>query len=853
MLTLSLSKGSKHSGSCSFLLNSPLILPASAVPRRRPRPIVPSLRATTKQTKYPGERMSSKNVLMTAVTAGLLLQALPAAAELEEVIVSARKRDESILKVPVVETALTADQLAQFATVDLYGVAERVPGLLFGSGTGSFGGQVSLRGVGTNTLNASIDQSVSLNIDGMQITQGLAYRAGMFDVQQVEVLRGPQALFYGKSSPGGVIAVRTANPTDELFVDARAGYEFEAEEKIGELILSGPVSDTLGLRLATSYSESEGFFRNEAIAAPGLGGLDPRYRNFAPKKDLLVRGTALWQPSGKFTAQLKANYAKTDIDGDGGGLQMVSCPEGTVSYTGIPFLGNGEDCRKDDIYRLVDMDPAYFPGIRNNGTPFSDLEQVFGTLELDYEFESALTLTAVTGYYAGDHSTSINGTITSAAGPGVAADTDFHRHDFTQEVRLTSDFDSPVNFTIGAFYQDGLMKDWKNLLGNSAIGLPGVLSRGVHNIEIDSISAFGQVRWRVLPTLELAAGARWTDEERTHSQYDYLTGQVTLLRISEDSLPTPEQTISSDNVSPELTVTYTPTDDLTLFAAYREAYKSGSFDTVSMSAPNSVVGFGDEKAKGYEAGLKTRLFDRTLNLNLSAYRYDYDDLQVGANETVDGVISIRTVNAASSEIYGADFDAAWRPRALTGLTLNAAVNYNHARYGTFDNAPCWGGQTIAMGCDLLFNEETGRYTSQDLSGRELLRAPEWSANAGFDYEFALAGDRTLVFAANTLYVSKYYTNLLLREDFVQDAYTKTSASIALKSSAWEVALVGNNLGNELITGNCVNGNIVNGIVIPGQITGSTTSGPAGVDELGCNVERGREVWIRLTWRPMAAR
>lgn len=199
--------------------------------------------------------MSSRIFLLSAVAAGLALQTTPATAQepeagqLEEVLVTARKREESILQVPVVATALTHDQLAAFATSSLYAVADRVPGLLFGSGTGSFGAQVSLRGVGTATLNATIDQSVSLNIDGMQMTQGLAYKLGQFDMAQVEVLRGPQALYYGKSSPGGVISIHTANPTDEFEVIASGGYEFEANTTRGELILSGPVSDTLGLRL----------------------------------------------------------------------------------------------------------------------------------------------------------------------------------------------------------------------------------------------------------------------------------------------------------------------------------------------------------------------------------------------------------------------------------------------------------------------------------------------------------------------------------------------------------------------------------------------------------------------------
>lgn len=118
--------------------------------------------------------MRTRKILLSTVVASLALQAAPASAELEEVIVTARKREESILQVPVVATALGQAQLSQFATGDLYAVANQVPGLLFGSGTGSFGAQVSLRGVGTATLNATIDQSVSLNIDGMQMTQGMA-------------------------------------------------------------------------------------------------------------------------------------------------------------------------------------------------------------------------------------------------------------------------------------------------------------------------------------------------------------------------------------------------------------------------------------------------------------------------------------------------------------------------------------------------------------------------------------------------------------------------------------------------------------------------------------------------------
>src|SRR5690606_10265777 len=125
---------------------------------------------------------------------------------------------------------------------------------------------VSIRGIGTTSLDPGIDQSVSLNIDGMQFTQGSAYSIGMFDMAQVEVLKGPQALFFGKNSPGGVVSIRTADPGDELEVMGSVGYEVKARTMRTEAVLSGPITDSLGLRLAGAYSSTDGYFKNNATA-----------------------------------------------------------------------------------------------------------------------------------------------------------------------------------------------------------------------------------------------------------------------------------------------------------------------------------------------------------------------------------------------------------------------------------------------------------------------------------------------------------------------------------------------------------------------------------------------------------
>lgn len=776
----------------------------------------------------------------------ILIASLPSAPVMaqvvEEIIVQARKRDESILRVPVVASAFTQESLEKYQTHDLHAVANRVPGFVMGESVGTVGIQASLRGIGPTSQTATVDQSVSLNIDGLALTQGYAFAAGMFDVGQLEVLKGPQALFYGKNSTAGVISLRSADPTDEFEVIVRGGFEFEAEEKLSELIVSGPVSETLKLRLATRFSDAEGYFRNNGSPIPGLGSLPPRHRKFAPQETLIVRGTALFEPNEFYQARLKLNHVDDRIDGSGGDGQVAHCPDGTggVSPIDIPFLQDS-DCRLNRYTQFGDFDPDFWPGIRNKGVPFVDSRQHFGTLEQDFNLTPNLSLTSVTGFYDIKQDNLIRGDGSSTG--IIAADFTFKNQQFTQELRLSSDFDSPFNFMVGAFYQDGEMTVYNRLRGNTAFSLPPLLESGRHDIDIQSVSAFGQILWQVTEHIELAAGARWTDEERKHR---FRNG---LANWEEVNLLTPR--INADNLSPEFSITYTPTDSLTLFAAYRQGFKSGSFNTVVSANESTRADFGDEKAEGGEIGLKARFFDNSLAVNLAAYHYRYSDLQAGANDLAEsGAILLNTINAASAKVEGIELETVYTPAAVPGLTLHGAVNYNHARYNRFSNAPCGNGQTIAEGCDQLLDLATGRYTSQDLSGRPLVRAPDWTASFGFDYERPIGNDMTLAFGSTTGYSSEYYTNLVAQRDFQQDSYFKTSANIALRGpeDKWEVALIGNNLANRITAGTCANANIQNGVIFGGQLTGGETKGPAGDDEVFCVPERGRELLIRLTWR-----
>lgn len=774
-------------------------------------------------------------------------KAAPATNQIQEVIVTARKRQESILNVPVVETAVSQEQLERLQTSNLQDLQKLVPGLNLGHAVLSIGTLVSIRGVGTASLDPGVDQSVSLNLDGMALGQGLAFSSAMFDVGLVEVLKGPQVLFYGKSSPGGVISIRTADPTSDYEVIARAGYEFEAREGRGELIVSGPLTDTLKGRFAAMYSAGDGFFKNVAVATPGTGGVTPHSRETRPRS-YVIRGTLLWDPTDQFNARLKVNHTyDMAIDAEAG--QLSSCPNGlNFAPGGIPFLG-GDDCKFDRNLRVLYMDPAAFPGIDHGGVPYVRNYQNFGTLELNYRFSPELTLTSTTGIYQLESRNMVN--TGRLLPPVLAVSNRFKRRDVTQELRLDSNFSGPVNFMAGAFYQDGRVGDRVTLRGNTTLRLPARLSDGETGIDIEAKSLFGQLRWQITPQLELAGGARWTDEERSENATNYVTGAP---------IPVAVPTIRSKNTAPEVSLTYRPTDNLTLFGAYKQGYKSGSFTIATVPTPGANNSFGDEKVKGGEIGLKSRLLDRRLALNVAGYHYRYQGLQVGAVEQQQsGVPLIRTINAGDAKTYGIDFDAMYRPN-IEGLTLNGAVNWNKARYTLLNNIQCWSGQTIAEGCNRTLDPRTGRFTAQDASGQPLIRAPEWQATFGFDYERPVGEGMKIVFSNSNQYSSKYTTFIAVNRpnnDNWQDANLKMDLSLALSDDEdeWEVALIGKNVTNEITSGSCAPSFYSSGLILntAGQVTGGAARGSAGIGEVGCYSERGREVWLRFTYRPLSRR
>jgi iron complex outermembrane recepter protein len=817
------------------------------------------------QTPRRGIRQRAVASLLAATAA--TSWAAPAAAQTEatasestagEIIVTARKREEASIDVPVVANIIGSETIERTQITDLSDIARYAPGLQVGESVLSTGTQISLRGYGTSASDPGVDQSVALNIDGMTFTQGLAFQSGLFDLAQIEVLKGPQSLFFGKSSPGGVIAIRTADPGNELEVIARAGYEFEAREARGELIVSTPITETLGFRLAGQVWDRGGFFRNKAQALPNTGAQDPKDR-LGGGNGYQLRGTLLFRPSDVFDARLKLNYVH-DYNEYSGSLQLTSCPDGRAPRAGNPFpptINPNDDCTLDrDVY-LVDLSPAGFPQIASQKPQHTDRDQFYGTLELNFRPSDAITVTSLTGYYNIDNDIiGFNAFQSGYSGPVFGIKSFYNREEFQQELRVNSDFDGPINFTAGAFYQTADVRVRQETHANQVLtpARPVFLAGTVHDLEIESISGFGQLRYRPVEQLEIAAGGRYTSEKRSDTVINAVNGTPISIRNPQ---------FTSNTFSPEVTVTYEATPDLTIFASYKKGYKAGSYTLTRVPGPTNGVpydnSFGDEKIEGGEIGLKSRLVDRQLSLNVAGYYYNIKGLQAGVSEAdsiVGGLPIARTLNAGAGRSYGIDLELNYAPRSVPGLQFYGLVNWNKTKFTEFDNVPCYGGQTIAMGCDQNPNS-SGLFTAQDVAGTPFVRAPEWQATFGAVYEMPVGNGWSLTLSNENHYSSAYRTTLGLRPDFTQPQHFRIGGTVAIKSpdEQWELALIGKNLTNQITSGYCSPSNFGNSSNNSGttQVTGGTISGPDGIDELACSAERGRSVWVRLTFKPFGGR
>ena len=393
------------------------------------------------------------------------LASMPVLAEeggyIEEIIVTARQQQETLQDVPVTIAALTEADLDRYNITTLVDAAKMVPNMVVAHGGSGNGSSLRLRGIGSSSISAAFDHSVAINLDGVVVNRGRFIHNAYMDMGQLEVLKGPQSLYFGKSATAGVVSITTNDPGDEFEMEVSGGAEFEHQGYFGEFIVSGPLSDTLGARLAVGFTKNDELFENysaenDLVNAP-VTGADKWYGD----ESLNTRLTLLWDASDTFQAKLKCSYSEYDNDGAGTAWAEEICPEGKQQPTGVPSAGapfklfqGVDDCKLNGNTSKLNLNPGLRNGLPqgfDDGEPGLEQETHFLSLRMDWDVSEALTLTSITGWVDLLHWELDDYSYGASVFGGL------HNNVYkslSEELRLASNLDGPFNFQAGFFYQD---------------------------------------------------------------------------------------------------------------------------------------------------------------------------------------------------------------------------------------------------------------------------------------------------------------------------------------------------------------------------------------------------------------
>ncbi|WP_320076693.1 TonB-dependent receptor [Novosphingobium ovatum] len=746
-------------------------------------------------------------------------QDAPAQGGLSDIVVTARRKVENMQDVPVAVTAISAAQIQKYDMTNLEKISTQTPQFTIGRASNGSGAQLTLRGIGSSASSIGIEQSVAVILDGVYYGQGRVINEGFLDLGSVEMLKGPQALFFGKNATAGVISLKSADPTTHAEYMARVGYEMKAREVVGEVMASGPLSDTLGIRVALRGSKMfGGYFAN--------GGLNKTYStfdvatgittpHFAPAltsdnpgaRALIGRVTLQYKPTSRLTMTLRANASMDDNDNNSWNYVPYACGNPNGTFGANPSIRCAKTFTVYQNYFPADLAGAN-PFSRADGSLYNQYRSWAITGQVDYSLDH-LNLTLITNYNKNVNQWACDCTIVSAADPLSAPSTEHSVYNaFSTEFRAQTKFDAPVNLMWGVLYQStkrnhtqsGSFGGISDSSAPAAYKYLGYYKRS--ETDGETITTYGQVEWKIVPNVTAAAGVRYTHETKD----SYLTHPYINLALQGLFLQNRPVVANQawDNWSPEATLTWKPTRDLTLYAAYKTAYKSGGFSNsgfVSATTVASDVAFNPETAAGFEVGFKSTLMDRQLRLNIALYSYLYKDLQVDFfNATTFAFI---TTNAGGARTKGVEVEFEYAPRAVAGLNVHGSVNYNRARYTNYV-APCYGGQTVATGCGaggLTFHGAD----AQNLSGTPTAVAPDWTGSLGISYEAEVSRGWKSGFSIDARYSGAYLASAFGKPNSRQDAYVSLDASLRLKTvdDRYEIALIGKNITNRFIVGGAI--------------------------------------------------
>jgi len=708
-------------------------------------------------------------IAATAIAAALSAPALAQQAGLDEILVTAQRREESAQDISVALTAISGADLQARGVNVINGLEYLSPSLeiesQFGSGQPSF----SIRGIGFRDYATNNTPTVGVYVDEVAYPFPVMTQGVLFDVERVEVLRGPQGTLYGRNSTGGAINVVSRRPTDELSAGLAAEYgRFDRVQAEG--FVSGPIAEGLRARIAAVTTQG-GAWQENREDGRDLGDAD-RWA---------VRGLLEADVGERVELLFNAHYYQDNSDGLG--LQLF---QASVDSTGglNPALGSfaphGDQRSTSFGASQLFSD---LTGVAPDARPFRDNEG-FGvslTATVDLDFAELTYISAYENLQRAEYN-DFDAVPIGAAGVFFESDIDV----ITQEARLASTTDGPLSWIAGLYYSnedldDNYQSDFAETFG-LAVFTP-------YRQEARTFGVFGQAEYQFAERLNFILGLRYEDENRDLIGLGTFSPQIAggVFNFANGTVDgtLEDRFVGLSEVSGKVGVEFTPSEDVLFYATASRGVKSGGFTAYNTLNPAGVDPFQAEILWAYEGGFKTDLLDQVLRLNGAIYYYDYNNQQVQSAlfspTPAPGAVVGRIVNAGDTEIYGAELELLWRPSRQ--LTISQGFGYNQGEFRDFDDLDI--AATLAAGQEVLV----------DRSGQDI-GTPDFSYNGAVMFRDNVLGDYAL--SAQFDYVFRDEANLpLLGPEFQVDSFWLANARVGFgpDDESWEIAVFGRNIFN----------------------------------------------------------
>ena len=614
--------------------------------------------------------------------------------EIQEIVVSARRRNETIQETPIAMTAVSMSQMDSVASTKISDIEGAVPNLVITTqATGGNTVNMSLRGLSFADVEKSFDPTVAMVVDGAFIGTSTGQLLDFFDIASIEVLRGPQGNLFGRNTIGGVINIQRSRPTDET--TGKFELEYSSYGTVtGRGVFSTPiVKGLLDAKFFMFHSTTDGFLHNYYTGANQGGGTNENYG-----------ASFLLTPSDSFNALLTVEKQTSNVDNTVANITK----SGELFCTPGVFLTAAQaavQCNRNstgDLYTVFSPPSSSF-----YGSPAATLE-----MNWDAGFAKVVSVT--------NYRSDVERSIEDVAGfsvPIYIAERDTIYHQLSQEVRISGNFVPSFDYVGGLYFFNSTYTLVQHT-GGDLFGTPDFpVEAGAESQHTTgrsgSLAAFADFNWEFIEKWRLNFGGRVTRDKKqleTSAPYD---GAFTDFGNHTDAWT---------KFTPKVSFDYRPTSDHMVYLSWSQGYRSGGFSGRGLDPASATTPFNPETVNAYEIGAKTAWLDRHLLANIAVFYTDYKNIQENITESGGSTGNITIVkNAASAKMKGVELDLTGKP--LDPVTLRASMGYLNSHFSGFYNSEAW--TNPATGASGLHN--------YDYSGVDLIYAPAWTGSFNMDY------------------------------------------------------------------------------------------------------------------------